>query len=168
MRQHGQTHVMLVSKVVCKERRLTRVDSMCCCLTPKGDTYMHGLLVTNLMEVVHPFTATGPAEAKHLVDMITPLVIGTTKDPTDKRKQIFSECMHIATDNFFSGYDVLRYLWEGGWKGTITCRHDRLPKSVPSMLELSSRGTYIMYHLESLEYRVASQEYRYMQYLIAT
>jgi hypothetical protein len=24
-----------------------RVDSMCCCFTPKGDTYMHTLLVTN-------------------------------------------------------------------------------------------------------------------------
>jgi hypothetical protein len=31
----------------------------------------------------------------------------------------------------FSGDDVLRYLGEGGWKGTMTCRCDRLPKSVP-------------------------------------
>jgi hypothetical protein len=35
-------------------------------------------------EVVHRFTATSPAEVKCLVDMITPLVIGATKDPTDK------------------------------------------------------------------------------------
>ncbi len=48
-------------------------------------------------EVVSPFAVTEPAEVKHLVDMITPLIIGTTKDPTDKRKQIFSECVHIAT-----------------------------------------------------------------------
>jgi hypothetical protein len=34
-------------------------------------------------KVVSPFTATGPAEVKLLVDMITPLVIGTTKDSTD-------------------------------------------------------------------------------------
>ena len=34
-------------------------------------------------------------------------------------------------DNHFSGDDVLRYLGEGGWKGTMTCRRDRLPKSVP-------------------------------------
>ncbi len=67
---------------------------------------------------------------KHLVDMITPLVVGVTKDPTDKRKQIFSECMHIAMDNFFSGDEVLHYLGEGSWKGTMTCRVDRLPKSV--------------------------------------
>jgi hypothetical protein len=82
-------------------------------------------------EVVQPFTATGPAEVKCLVDMITPLVVGTTKDPTDKEKQIFSECMHIAMDNHFSDDDVLRYLGEGGWKGTVTCRCDCLPKSVP-------------------------------------
>ncbi len=37
-------------------------------------------------EVVHPFTATGPAEVKRLVDNITPLVVGATQDPTDKRK----------------------------------------------------------------------------------
>jgi hypothetical protein len=34
-------------------------------------------------------------------------------------------------DNLFSGDEVLRYLGEGGWKGTMTCRHDRLPKDVP-------------------------------------
>ncbi len=82
-------------------------------------------------EVVQPFMASNPAEVKRLVDMIAPLVVGATKDPTDKRKQIFSECMHIAMDNRFSGDDVLRYLGEGGWKGTMTCRRNRLPKSVP-------------------------------------
>jgi hypothetical protein len=82
-------------------------------------------------EVVQSFTATGPAEVKRLVDMITPLVVGTNNDPTDKRKQLFSECVYIAMDNHFSGDDVLRYLGEGGWKGTMTCRHDRLPKTVP-------------------------------------
>ncbi len=34
-------------------------------------------------------------------------------------------------DNLFSGDEVVRYLGEGGWKGTMTCRCDRLPKSVP-------------------------------------
>jgi hypothetical protein len=82
-------------------------------------------------EVVQPFTATGPAEVKHLVDMITPLVVGATLNPTDKRKQIFSKCMHIAIDNHFCSDDVLCYLGEGGWKGTMTCRRDCLPKSVP-------------------------------------
>jgi hypothetical protein len=62
--------------------------------------------------------------------MITLLVVGTTKDPIDKRKQIFSECVHIAMDNHFSGDDVLRYLGEGGWKGAMTCRRNHLPKSV--------------------------------------
>jgi hypothetical protein len=41
-------------------------------------------------EVVHLFTATGPAEVKHLMDNIKPLVVGATQDPTDKRKQVFS------------------------------------------------------------------------------
>ncbi len=44
------------------------------------------------------------------MDMITPLIIGATKDPTDKRKQILSECMHIAMEIFFSGDEVLHYL----------------------------------------------------------
>ncbi len=61
-------------------------------------------------EVVQPFMATGPAEVKCLADMIAPLVVGTTKDPSDKRKQIFSECVHIAMDNHLSGDDVLHYL----------------------------------------------------------
>jgi hypothetical protein len=67
-------------------------------------------------EVEQPFTATSPAEVKRLVDMITPLVVGTTKDPTGKRKQLFSKCIHIAMDNHFSGDEVLRYLGEGSWK----------------------------------------------------
>jgi hypothetical protein len=68
---------------------------------------------------------------KRLVDMITPLVVGATKNPTDNRKQLFSECVHITMDNLFSGDEALCYLGEGGWKGTMTCRCGRLPKSVP-------------------------------------
>ncbi len=49
-------------------------------------------------EVVQPFTTTGPADMKHLMNMIAPLVVGTTKGPTDKRKQIFSEYVHIAME----------------------------------------------------------------------
>ncbi len=82
-------------------------------------------------EVVSPFTTTAAVEVKRLVDVITPLVIGATKDPTDKRKQIFSECVHIAMDYFLSCGEVLRYLGEGGWNGTMTCRHDCLTKPMP-------------------------------------
>ncbi len=53
-------------------------------------------------EVVQPFTATGHAEVKCFVDIITPLVVDATKDPTDKRKQVFSECVHIAIDNHWT------------------------------------------------------------------
>jgi hypothetical protein len=79
-------------------------------------------------EVVPPFMATSPAEVNCLVDMSIPLVIGATKDQMDKRKQIFTECVHIAMDSFFSGDEVLRYLGEEGWKGTMTCRRDCLSK----------------------------------------
>jgi hypothetical protein len=85
----------------------------------------------NFFEVVQPFTATGPAEVKRLVNIIAPLVVGATQDPTDNRKQLFSECVHITMDNLFSGDEVVRYLEEGGWKGTMTCRRNRPPKSVP-------------------------------------
>jgi hypothetical protein len=37
-------------------------------------------------------------------------------------------------DNFFSGdEEILRFLGGGGWKATMTCRHDWLPKEVPKM-----------------------------------
>ena len=58
--------------------------------------------------------ATGPAEVKRLVDIITPLVVGATKDPTDNRKQLFSKCVHITMDNLFSGDEVLRCYLGGG------------------------------------------------------
>ena len=34
-------------------------------------------------------------------------------------------------DNYFSGDDILKYIVERGWKATMMCRHDRLPKDVP-------------------------------------
>jgi hypothetical protein len=74
-----------------------------------------------------------------LVDNITPLVVGATKDPTDKRKQIFSECVHVTMDNLFSGDEVLHYLGEGGWKGMMTCRCDCLHKAVPKNTSTTSR-----------------------------
>jgi hypothetical protein len=92
-------------------------------------------------EVVRPFTATSPAEVKCLVDMITPLVVGATKNPTDNRKQLFGKCVHITMDNLFSGDEVLHYLGEGGWKGTLTCRRNRLPKSVPSKILQLHQGS---------------------------
>jgi hypothetical protein len=49
--------------------------------------YIHGWTPHHkFFEVVSPFPATGHAEVKLLVDMITPLIIGATKDPTDKKK----------------------------------------------------------------------------------
>jgi len=66
-----------------------------------------------------------------MIDIITPLVKGASKEPTDKRKQIFDEPVHTAMDNFFSGDEVLRFLGEQGWKATMTCRRDHLPRGVP-------------------------------------
>ena len=78
-------------------------------------------------EIKPPFTAMGPAEVVHLMDIIKPLIKGAPKEPDDKRRQIFEEHVHVAMDNFFSGDKVLRFLGEGGWKATMTCRHDWLP-----------------------------------------
>jgi hypothetical protein len=82
-------------------------------------------------EVVHPFTAIGSAEVKCLVDNITPLVVGATQDPTDKKSN-YSASVSILQWATFSV--VMRYcviLGGGGWKGTMTCRCDLLPKAVP-------------------------------------
>ncbi len=58
----------------------------------------------------------GSAEVVHLMDIIKPLVKGApkSKEPNDKRRQIFEEHIHVAMDNFFSGDEVLRFLGEGG------------------------------------------------------
>ncbi len=84
-------------------------------------------------EIKSPFKAMGPAEVVCLMDIIKPLVKGAPKEPNDKRRQIFKEHVHVAMDNFFSGDKVLRFLGEGGWKATMTCRRDQLPKEVPKM-----------------------------------
>ena len=60
------------------------------------------------------FTATGPLEVKRPVDMVSQLIIGNVQDPQDRRKQIFSEGLHIGMDNYFSGDIVLQYLGERG------------------------------------------------------
>ncbi len=85
-------------------------------------------------EIKAPFTAMGPAEkVVCLMDIIKPLVKGAPKEPNDKKRQIFEEHVNVAMDNFFSGDEILRFIGEGGWKATITCRRDWLPKEVPKM-----------------------------------
>jgi hypothetical protein len=84
-------------------------------------------------EIKALFTAMGPAEVVCLMDIIKHLVQGAPKELNDKRRQIFEEHVHVAMDNFFSGDEVLRFLGEGGWKATMTFRHDWLPKEVPKM-----------------------------------
>jgi hypothetical protein len=69
-------------------------------------------------------------EVKRMMDIVYPLIIGNKQDPEDKRRQIFEEPPHLTMDNFFSGDMVTKYLGEQGWKGTMTCRHDRLPNGV--------------------------------------
>jgi hypothetical protein len=66
-------------------------------------------------------------------NIITPLVKGAPKKANNKRRQIFEEHVHVAMDNFFSGDEVLRFLGEGGWKATMTCRRDQLSKEVPKI-----------------------------------
>jgi hypothetical protein len=81
-------------------------------------------------EIKQPFTAMGPTEVVCMIDIIKPLVKSTPMEPTDKRRPIFEEKVHVTMDNFFSGDEVLRFLGEGGWKAAMTCRRDRLPKEV--------------------------------------
>ena len=76
------------------------------------------------------WTAMGPVEVKRMMDIVRPLIIGNKQDPDDKRRQIFEEPPHLTMDNFFSGDTVTKYLGEQGWKGTMTCRRDRLPNGV--------------------------------------
>jgi hypothetical protein len=90
-------------------------------------------------EVKSPFTAMGPAEVVCMMDIIRPLVKGETMEPTDKRRKIFDEKVHVPMDNFFSGDEILRYLGEDGWKATITCRCDWLPKGVPKHISTTSK-----------------------------
>ena len=84
----------------------------------------------NLWPVEKPFTASGPAEVKRLVEIVLPLVKGDAEDDDDKGLQILDDPPHIALDNHFSGDVTLNLLGELGFKGTMTCRRDRLPKSV--------------------------------------
>jgi hypothetical protein len=74
------------------------------------------------------WTSTGPLEVKRLVELLNPLIKGNPKDEEDGRRQIFENQPHITLDNFFSGDQVIHYLGERGYKATMTCRHDRLPK----------------------------------------
>jgi hypothetical protein len=78
------------------------------------------------------WTSTGPLEVKRLVELINPLIKGNQKDDGDRRRQIFEEPPHITLDNFFSGDQVVHYLGERGYKVTMTCRRDRLPKGIRS------------------------------------
>jgi hypothetical protein len=59
------------------------------------------------------------------------MVKGAAKDPSDTRRQIFDEHVCIGMDNLFSRDEILKFLGEGGWKATMTCRCDRLPKGIP-------------------------------------
>ena len=97
----------------------------------------------NLWPVEKPFTASGPAEVKRMVDMVLPLVKGEAQDPADKRLQILDEPPHIAFDNHFSGNLTLSLLGELGFKSTMTCRRDRLPKSVPKKHFHHVKGTAV-------------------------
>jgi hypothetical protein len=67
-----------------------------------------------IFEIKAPFTAMCPVEVVRMMDNIKPLVKGAPKEPTDKRRQIFEENVHVSMDNFFSGDKISRFLGEGG------------------------------------------------------
>ncbi len=99
---------MQISKVVCKEMKTDKGGQHVLLLDSKRRYIYAYTPCHKFFEVVQSFTATGPAEVQRLVDIITPLVVGATQDSTDKRKQLFSECIHITMDNLFSGDEVVR------------------------------------------------------------
>ena len=80
---------------------------------------------------------------KRIVDLIKPLIKGVVQDSTDKRRQIFDEPVHIGMDNFFSGDEVVKFPGENGFKCTMTCRRDRLPKLVPKQYFHHAKGVLV-------------------------
>lgn len=81
----------------------------------------------SLNKKVRPCTQEGPAEIKAILDMIDLLVLGHVQAETDKRGKMFREPPHITFGNHFSGNHVMHYLGTKGYRGTCTCRRDRLP-----------------------------------------
>ncbi len=68
-------------------------------------------------------------------------------------------------DNLFSGDEVLRYLGEGGWKGTMTCRCNRLPKYVPrkyfnfiKAAPVNARSKVARFEIQSLLLNMSSNQ----------
>ena len=77
------------------------------------------------------FTQQGPIEVKRLTDDLTKLVIGVLKPDDNKRWR--HEIPHKSMNNHFSGNHIIRYVGEGGRKGTWTTAPGRLHKENPKM-----------------------------------
>jgi hypothetical protein len=80
----------------------------------------------------HPpgFTCKGPAEARQIMEIIQPLVIGEESLEIDTKRQIFKEKPHLTLDNYFSGDHIMDWAGENGFSATMTCQHDRLPGGI--------------------------------------
>jgi hypothetical protein len=80
----------------------------------------------------HPpgFTCQGPAEARRIMEILCPLVIGEESSEKDFKRQIFKEKPHITFDNYFSGDGIMDWAGQNGFSATMTCRRDRLPKGI--------------------------------------
>ena len=70
----------------------------------------------------------GLSEVRQLMEIITPRIEGEPEVPG--MRQIFKERPHITWDNSFSGDQILNWLGEKGFGGTMTCRRDRTMEGV--------------------------------------
>jgi len=73
------------------------------------------------------YNCAGPNEVRLVWEQLQPLLNPTAHRP----RSLFREKPHITCDNFFSGDDILSFAATEGFGLTMTCRRDRLPKTIP-------------------------------------
>jgi hypothetical protein len=97
-----------------------------------------------------------------MIDVISPLVKGASKELTDKRKQIFDEPVHITMDNFFSGDDVLKFLGLAGVIAFQEMYQNHISTSSRHPLSTSDQKLQDLSN-PSLLLRMSSSQKRYLQ-----
>lgn len=74
------------------------------------------------------FGQEGPNKVKMIMDQISEMVEGSPGDC----KKIFASKPHTTWDNYFSRDNIHNWLGENGFRTTMTCRRDCLPKDIPA------------------------------------
>ena len=89
-------------------------------IRPRACVHRHKLHVEH-------HNCTGQNEVRLIWDHLQPLLNANTFQP----RSLLREKPHIACNNFFSGDDMIQFAATEGFGLTMTCRHDRLPKTIP-------------------------------------